>query len=55
MLNRVDWITQVDHFAYSEETLERSIEFSLQIFNGVELDQLTKAILFRSATNLIQG
>ena len=54
MLNRVEWITQVDHFAYSEKTMDRSIEVSLprSLVNGVELDQLTKAILFESSNKL---
>ncbi len=54
MLNRVEWITQVDHFAYSENSLERSVEFSLprSSANGVDLDQVTKAILFESSNKL---
>ena len=54
MLNRVEWITQVDHFAYSENSLERSTEFSLpkSSANGIELDQVTKAILFESSNKL---
>lgn len=54
MLNRVEWITQVNHFAYSEDSLERGIEFSLprSSANGVELDQVTKAILFESSNKL---
>ena len=54
MLRRVDWITQVDHFAYSENPSNPSDLLSLnRSFNqSVELDQVTKAILFESSNKL---
>ena len=45
---------QVDHFAYSGNSLERGNEFSLprSSANSVELDPVTKAILFESSNKL---
>ena len=54
ILRRVEWITQVDHFAYSENPSNISDRLSLnrKSKQSVELDQVTKAILFESSNKL---
>ena len=54
MLDRVDWLIQVDHFTYSENQSNPSDQLSLTRTAGalVELDQVTKAMLFESSNKL---
>jgi hypothetical protein len=54
MLDRVEWITQVDHFAYSENPLDPTNQLSKtrSLSDVVKLDQVTKAILFESSNKL---
>ena len=54
MLRRVDWIAQIDHFTYSENPSNPSDLLSLNrsFHQSIELDQVTKAILFESSNKL---
>ena len=54
MLDRVDWLIQVDQFAYPENQSKSSDQFSLTRPASalVELDPVTKAMLFESSNKL---
>lgn len=54
ILVKVQWVSQIDHFLYSETSLELGKKQSLKSFSGVELelDRVTEAILFESSNKL---
>lgn len=54
MLERVEWIAQIDHFLFSENASERREKHSSTNLSGdvLTLDQVTKAILFESSNKL---
>ena len=54
MLDRVNWLVQVDHFTYSKNLSNPSNQLSLTRPSGalVELDRVTKAMLFESSNKL---
>ena len=54
ILVKVEWVSQIDHFLYSETSLELGKKQSLKSFSGVELelDRVTEAILFESSNKL---
>ena len=54
MLDRIEWLVQIDHFSYAENPSNPKDQLSLTRPAGarVELDQVTKSMLFESSNKL---